>query len=236
MDFSILVTLGLRIIFLVFSNLGQNFCQASPDSQRHVYIGAIPFKHMRLDAPVLTSLENTSRRQCGLKCLQEPRCESFNYHVTNRTCELLSDYRCSARSASERHDLVIARDFRYYDCERDADVQNITSARANKYCYSEAACSPKCSCVSVGFSSSVNKYLTPDPPPEDSAILLKDSQVACFLACLALPLPLCRSVNTNQTPEGTQCQLLPFLASQRPASRFNVSSTWYHHSRKCFAP
>ncbi|XP_076449257.1 uncharacterized protein LOC143285734 [Babylonia areolata] len=202
-------------------------------SERHIYIGAIPFKDMKLNAPLLTSMKNTSRRQCGLRCLHVSGCRAFNYHVTDATCYLLGDYFCS-----ESHDLITAPGFRYYDCEKDGDAQTISEARADRRCRTEGHCSPKCACHSLGVSTTASTYLTPDSDPEEegeATPVWKDSVTSCLLACVSMPLPLCRSFNTMPTTGGVLCQLLPFLATERPASRLVRPSDWSHHRRKCFA-
>ena len=86
--------------------------------KRHAYIHAIPFSHMKLNAPILTSLTNASPRQCGLQCLHLQQCQSFNYHWATQSCQLLDDHLCSDMS-----ELVYAGNYRYYDVEKGGTAE-----------------------------------------------------------------------------------------------------------------
>ena len=56
----------------------------------------------------------------------------------------------------------------------------------------------------------------------------KDS---CMTLCMAKPLPLCRGVNANA--DGSQCQHLAFLPSERSPARYATIGDWNYHRRKC---
>ena len=99
--------------------LGSSPSLADPTAgKRHAYIHAIPFKHMKLAAPVLTSLTDASPRQCGLRCLHLAECQSVNYRWAARSCDLLGDYLCSDLS-----ELVYAGGYRHYDVEKNGVVE-----------------------------------------------------------------------------------------------------------------
>ena len=86
--------------------------------KRHAYIHAIPFNHMKLRAPILKSLTNASPVRCGVQCLHEEQCHSFNYHQATKSCQLLSDYLCS-----DHNELIEAGGYRYYDVDKDKEAE-----------------------------------------------------------------------------------------------------------------
>ncbi|XP_070190152.1 uncharacterized protein [Littorina saxatilis] len=193
--------------------------------KRHAYISSIPFRNMKLAAPVVTSLPNASLRFCGVECLHNPQCQSFNYRSASRSCDLLGTYLCSGTK-----DLVYAYGIKYYDVEKNADVENLTTARADVKCRTDAVCSPKCTCTVVAFSSFIGDYLTPDDAvlagvPEST------TRDKCMELCATKPLPECRGINVNS--DGSQCQHLDFLPSERPGNRYTSISGWDYHLRRC---
>lgn len=90
----------------------------SPAGKRHAYVHAIPFNHMKLRAPILKTLTDASPGRCGVQCLHEEQCRSFNYHQATKSCQLLSDYLCS-----DLNEIIKASGYRYYDVDKDKKAE-----------------------------------------------------------------------------------------------------------------
>ena len=69
----------------------------------------------------------------------------------------------------------------------------------------------------------------------DDAVLAQVSEAtdrdSCMQLCRALPLPQCRGANSRA--DGSQCQHLAFLPSERSPARYADISDWDYHQRKC---